>query len=74
MIAVLDRLRATRPWFDDDIRDLFEVLPVMAKRDAPVVRATAAAIGRVLSRAADYVVSPGTHDQKHIDRIGRLKN
>ena len=21
-----------------------------------------------------YVVSPGTYDQKHIDRIGRLKN
>ncbi|VAV98636.1 Acetylornithine deacetylase [hydrothermal vent metagenome] len=25
-------------------------------------------------RAPDYVVSPGTYDQKHIDRIGRLKN
>ncbi|MEM9792531.1 MAG: succinyl-diaminopimelate desuccinylase, partial [Pseudomonadota bacterium] len=22
----------------------------------------------------EYVVSPGTYDQKHIDRIGRLKN
>ena len=35
---------------------------------------TAAAILRVLRRQADYVVSPGTYDQKHIDRIGRLKN
>jgi succinyl-diaminopimelate desuccinylase len=25
-------------------------------------------------KEADYVVSPGTYDQKHIDRIGRLKN
>ena len=24
--------------------------------------------------APQYVVSPGTYDQKHIDRIGRLKN
>jgi succinyl-diaminopimelate desuccinylase len=34
----------------------------------------AAAIGRVLEKAPDYVVSPGTYDQKHIDRIGRLRN
>ena len=46
----------------------------MTDRDAPVVRTTAAAIERVLGRAAGYVVSPGTYDQKHIDRIGKLKN
>ena len=74
MIAVLERLRASRPGFAYEIRDLFEVRPVMTDRDAPVVRSTAAAIERVLSRVADYVVSPGTYDQKHIDRIGRLKN
>jgi succinyl-diaminopimelate desuccinylase len=28
----------------------------------------------VLDKAPDYVVSPGTYDQKHIDRIGRLHN
>ena len=33
-----------------------------------------AAIERVLGTEAGYVVSPGTYDQKHIDRIGRLKN
>ena len=22
----------------------------------------------------DYVISPGTYDQKHIERIGKLKN
>ena len=38
------------------------------------MRTTAAAIRRVLGREAEYVVSPGTYDQKHIDRIGRLKN
>ena len=74
MVAVLERVRAARPGFSYEIRDLFEVQPVMADRAAPVVRSTAAAIERVLARAADYVVSPGTYDQKHIDRIGRLKN
>ncbi|EKD61822.1 MAG: Acetylornithine deacetylase or succinyl-diaminopimelate desuccinylase [uncultured bacterium] len=71
---VLERVRQQRPSFSYEIKDLFEVQPVMTDRDAPIVRSTAAAIERVLARAADYVVSPGTYDQKHIDRIGRLKN
>ena len=74
LTAVLERVKARRPTFSYTIRDLFEVQPTMANRDAPVVRSTAAAIERVLGRVADYVVSPGTYDQKHIDRIGRLKN
>ena len=28
----------------------------------------------VLARGPEYVASPGTYDQKHIDRIGRLHN
>lgn len=74
MRAVLDRVQARRPGFRYTLRDLFEVAPVMTDRGAPVVRSTAAAIERVLGQVADYVVSPGTYDQKHIDRIGRLKN
>lgn len=74
LTAVLERVKARRPTFSYSIRDLFEVQPTMADRDAPVVRSTAAAIERVVGRVADYVVSPGTYDQKHIDRIGRLKN
>jgi succinyl-diaminopimelate desuccinylase len=74
MRAVLDRVAARRPGFAYDMRDLFEVAPVMTDRDAPVVRSTAAAIERVLARAPEMVASPGTYDQKHIDRIGRLKN
>ena len=46
----------------------------MTKRDAPVVRAVDRAITEVLGLSPDYVVSPGTYDQKHIDRIGRLHN
>lgn len=72
--ALLDKVRAQRPNFRYEIRGLFEVIPSMTDREAPVVRSTAAAIQRVLGREAGYVVSPGTYDQKHIDRIGRLKN
>ncbi len=72
--ALLERVRAMRPEFTYEIRDLFEVLPSMTARDAPVVRTTAQAIEAVLGQAPRYVVSPGTYDQKHIDRIGKLDN
>ena len=72
--AMLEGIRTERPNFSYEIRDMFEVIPSMTDRDAPVVRSTAAAIARVLGREAGYVVSPGTYDQKHIDRIGKLKN
>lgn len=72
--SLLERVKASRPSFEYDIRELFEVQPTMADKDAPVVRSVAASIERVLARQPDYVVSPGTYDQKHIDRIGRLKN
>jgi succinyl-diaminopimelate desuccinylase len=71
---LLAHLTATRPGFSAEIRDLFEVSPVMAPRDAAVVQATHRAIGRVLGLSPEYVVSPGTYDQKHIDRIGQLRN
>ncbi|MCB1339004.1 MAG: acetylornithine deacetylase/succinyl-diaminopimelate desuccinylase family protein, partial [Maritimibacter sp.] len=72
--SLMERVRAERPGFDYEIRDLHEVIPSMTAKEAPVVRSTAAAIEKVLGARADYVVSPGTYDQKHIDRIGRLKN
>ncbi|MDV7271507.1 acetylornithine deacetylase/succinyl-diaminopimelate desuccinylase family protein [Thioclava sp. A2] len=72
--ALMERVKARRESFTYEIRDLFEVQPSMTEKDAPVVRSTAAAIEAVLGREARYVVSPGTYDQKHIDRIGRLKN
>jgi succinyl-diaminopimelate desuccinylase len=53
---------------------MHEVLPVMCPEDAPVAAAVARAVAAVLGRPAAFVVSPGTYDQKHIDRIGRLSN
>jgi succinyl-diaminopimelate desuccinylase len=72
--GMLEGIKARRPKFDYEIRDLHEVIPTMTDRGAPVVRTVAGAIGKVLDKVPDYVVSPGTYDQKHIDRIGRLKN
>ncbi|MGB5068250.1 MAG: acetylornithine deacetylase/succinyl-diaminopimelate desuccinylase family protein, partial [Albidovulum sp.] len=71
---LMERVKATRPGFAYEIRDMFEVKPTLTAKDAPIVRTTARAIEMVLGQQAAYVVSPGTYDQKHIDRIGRLKN
>lgn len=72
VIAILERLKRERPKFDYAIRDLMEVLPTMTERDAPVPEALASGIRAVFGREPDYVISPGTYDQKHIARIGHL--
>ena len=53
---------------------MHEVHPTMAPKDAPVVTTISNAIKDVLGKTAEHVVSPGTYDQKHIDRIGKLNN
>ncbi|MBL8585068.1 MAG: acetylornithine deacetylase/succinyl-diaminopimelate desuccinylase family protein [Rhizobiaceae bacterium] len=72
VVAILDRLKRDRPRFEYAITDLMEVQPLMTEREAPVASAVAEAIRAVLGREPDYVVSPGTYDQKHISRIGHL--
>ncbi|WP_375687590.1 acetylornithine deacetylase/succinyl-diaminopimelate desuccinylase family protein [Pseudooceanicola sp. LIPI14-2-Ac024] len=72
--AILDGLKSTRERFDYGIREMHRVLPTMTEKDAPVVTTVSEAIRQTMGRDPDYVVSPGTYDQKHIDRIGRLKN
>ena len=71
---MLEQIKASRPRFDYEISDLFEVQPSMTDESSPLVQSVGQAIERVLAQKAEYVVSPGTYDQKHIDRIGRLKN
>ncbi len=72
VIDILDRLKRERAKFDYRIRDVMEVQPTMTERDAPVVKAVAEGIMQVFEREPDYVISPGTYDQKHVARIGHL--
>lgn len=71
---LLEALKATRPDFRYTLTELNSVLPSMTDRSAPVVRTVADAIEKVMGQPPEYVASPGTYDQKHIDRIGKLKN
>jgi len=72
VVTVLDRLKGSRSRFDYAIRDIMEVLPLMTERESPVVTAVAEGIREVFGREPEYVISPGTYDQKHVTRIGHL--
>ncbi len=72
--GLLEALKAERPKFDYTMTEINSVLPSMTDRDAPVAATVAAEIANVMGREAEFVASPGTYDQKHIDRIGKLKN
>lgn len=72
--ALLERVRNERPSMRYDLKELWQVSPTMTPAAAPVVEAVAEGIRAVLSCEPVHVVSPGTYDQKHIDRIGRLKD
>ena len=72
VVSILDRLKRDRPKFDYAIRDLMEVQPLMTERGAPVVEAVAEGIREIFGKEPDYVISPGTYDQKHVARIGHL--
>ena len=72
VVSILEALKKDRPKFDYAIRDLMEVLPMLTERDQPVPATVAQAIRSVLGKEPEYVVSPGTYDQKHVTRIGHL--
>ena len=74
VVEILDGLRRDRPNFEYEIRDVLEFLPTLTDASAPVVKAVEEGIETVLGKPAQQVVSPGTYDQKHIFRVGQLKD
>lgn len=74
IIAVLERVKAKRENFRYFCEEVHSVLPTMTDKDAPVVQTLTKAIHEVMGKQAEYVISPGTYDQKHIARIGKLEN
>ena len=74
VVGLLEDLKSRRDRFDYEMRELNVVLPSMTDTSAPVVETVHAAIADVLGVEPTYVASPGSYDQKHIDRIGKLRN
>ena len=75
---VIDRRFLVEETLDDDkfVKEFTNstVLPSMTDREAPIAASVAKQIEIVMGKPAEFVASPGTYDQKHIDRIGTLKN
>ncbi len=72
--GVLEKVKSERPDFSYAFTPIHSVIPTMTDKTAPVVTTIAGAIEAVTRKKPEFVVSPGTYDQKHIDRIGRMKN
>ncbi|MCP4073033.1 MAG: acetylornithine deacetylase/succinyl-diaminopimelate desuccinylase family protein [Hyphomicrobiales bacterium] len=72
VVEILEGLKSSRKNFDYSIEDIMEVLPLMSDRDGPVPTAVAEGIKQVFGKDPQYIISPGTYDQKHISRIGHL--
>ena len=71
---LLRKVRKNNPGFNYTITDLFEVHPTITEKASKIVTVVADSIKEILFKEPEYVISPGTYDQKHIDRIGQLKN
>ena len=74
IVSVLDELQQTRDGFSYRIKSINEIHPTMTDKNADVSRALADGIRSVLNIDPEYVISPGSYDQKHISRLGHLHN
>ncbi len=71
---MLESIKTKRPDFEYSVTEMFSVPSILTEKDAPIVQSVHKSIQEVLGGSPEYVISPGTYDQKHIDRIGKLKN
>lgn len=71
--GLLEGLVRERAGFAYELRDLFEVLPTMTDPQGAVVQATLQAVREIVGREPQLICSPGTYDQKHLDRIAGLR-
>lgn len=71
---LLADVAATHTDVNWSMQELWAMPATSTQSNAAVVVAVADAIQQTFGRDPQYVLSPGTYDQKHIDRIGRLQN
>ena len=70
---IFEKPENKRENFSYKITDLHEVIPTMTDKNSRLVSELTSSIKEICVNP-DYVISPGTYDQKHIERIGKLKN
>lgn len=74
VVALLERAAKESPGLVYELRDLMVVHPVATPPGSTVVSALEESVEAVLGRAATIAASPGTYDQKHVDRIAGVPN
>jgi succinyl-diaminopimelate desuccinylase len=72
--ALLARAATAVPQLDCELRDLMVVHPVRTPDGSPLVASLERGVQRILGRPATQAASPGTYDQKHVDRIAGIRN
>lgn len=63
---------ALSPAWSMQIDDLMVVHPVSTDPESRLVRTLGAAVEEVTEQRCELVASPGTYDQKHVQRIGKV--
>lgn len=71
---LIDAERARADGITWTSRERLVVEPVLTERSAPVAVAFADAVRDVLGREATFIASPGTYDQKHVVRLGGVRD
>lgn len=71
---LLEDLSEGNPAFKYSIEDLMTVHPTQTDPKSPLVTTVAGSIEQVLGKSATLMASPGTYDQKHVTRIGHVKD
>ncbi|MEO7102449.1 MAG: acetylornithine deacetylase/succinyl-diaminopimelate desuccinylase family protein [Gemmatimonadaceae bacterium] len=74
IVSLLERVARDSPELVYELRDLMVVQPVHTPDGSTVVSALEHSIQAVLGRPAILAASPGTYDQKHVDRIAGVRN
>jgi len=74
IVALLERAARETPQLVYELRDLMVVHPVRTPDGASVVSSLERTVHEVLGRPATLSASPGTYDQKHVDRIAGVPN
>ena len=72
--GLIEHERARADGIEWSSRERMIVEPVLTDAGAPGARAFAGAIRDVLGRDATFIASPGTYDQKHVLRIGGIRD
>ena len=74
VINILDGLKKSRKQFEYTLTDLFSVPSVITNQDQPIVKAVQKSIEELFGKEPEFVISPGTYDQKHFANYSNIHN